>query len=627
MAKWIWNDLNVRDDDYGVFTSTFESKTGKISLDISSDTDYAVYINKKLYAFGQYPTFPWHPVLDTINGRCKKGLNELKIIVYYCGSERFSTYYSEHKPGLYFVIKEDDKVLLESNENILSTRSLVYESGHEEIITPQLGYRMFYDARKENKKLDYHKSIIQDKCLDFTPRPLQKTKLLNRVDVKYLKKEKNHVLIDLGKEMTGFVDLDFISKHVQTVKVCWGEHLVDGGVRYSIDNRRFVTTYIAKRGHNKFMSTFRRYGLRYLELFFEDDIDIKYIGLRPVFYPFKVRKWHIDDPLRAKIYETAIYTLECCFHEHFEDCPWREQSFYVLDSRNQIYYHTYAFKNNETLKSAIHLVNQSRRDDGIFGITIPSNMKFTIPSYSLFFVEFVYAYAKKFKDKKVFIDTYDRINEMLKAFSNRIEKGILKNWIGDDYWNFYEWVPGLDYPSKEVTEDLLLNTIYLNQLDFFKKICKEINKPFEFDKDIKVLKKGIKKYFYNKEKGLFIHTRTNPKYYAYGNSMAILANLCNKKEAERILDQLISDKEVIQSSISMRVFMYDAMVKINKAKYKDFILNDIDKAFKRELELGATTFWETEDGEKDFFGAGSLCHAWCSLAIEYYNIYGVVKKN
>ena len=37
------------------------------------------------------------------------------------------------------------------------------------------------------------------------------------------------------------------------------------------------------------------------------------------------------------------------------------------------------------------------------------------------------------------------------------------------------------------------------------------------------------------------------------------------------------------------------------------------------LDKGATTFWETEKGEADFGGAGSLCHGWSAIPIYYFN--------
>lgn len=51
-----------------------------------------------------------------------------------------------------------------------------------------------------------------------------------------------------------------------------------------------------------------------------------------------------DDKLLQKIYDVSVYTLKCCMHEHYEDCPWREQALYTMDSRNQMLCGYYAFK-------------------------------------------------------------------------------------------------------------------------------------------------------------------------------------------------------------------------------------------------------------------------------------------
>ena len=37
------------------------------------------------------------------------------------------------------------------------------------------------------------------------------------------------------------------------------------------------------------------------------------------------------------------------------------------------------------------------------------------------------------------------------------------------------------------------------------------------------------------------------------------------------------------------------------------------------LKAGSTTVWETELGEEDFSGAGSLCHGWSAMPIYYYH--------
>lgn len=65
---------------------------------ISCDSNYAVYINDALAAFGQYADYPWYKVYDEIELSTffTVGVNCIKIIVWYYG-ENFSTYYKGNR--------------------------------------------------------------------------------------------------------------------------------------------------------------------------------------------------------------------------------------------------------------------------------------------------------------------------------------------------------------------------------------------------------------------------------------------------------------------------------------------------------------------------------------------------
>ena len=57
----------------------------------------------------------------------------------------------------------------------------------------------------------------------------------------------------------------------------------------------------------------------------------------------------------------------------------------------------------------------------------------------------------------------------------------------------------------------------------------------------------------------------------------------------------------------------------------DDIIDKLEEGIRRAgaitpmLEAGSTTVWETELGEQDFSGAGSLCHGWSAMPIYYYH--------
>ena len=83
-AKWIWHNKKISSDQYAEFITQFNSNTGHIKLNISADTNYAIYLNGNYIKASQYACFPYEPIMDSISLNAKKGLNDLKIIVYYC---------------------------------------------------------------------------------------------------------------------------------------------------------------------------------------------------------------------------------------------------------------------------------------------------------------------------------------------------------------------------------------------------------------------------------------------------------------------------------------------------------------------------------------------------------------
>lgn len=625
MAKWIWHDLAICPDDYCEFVSEFKTNSEKITINIAADSNYAIYINDEFIDCGQYACYPYAPVMDKINIDVKPGINKLKIIVYYVGVNGFSTYYLD-KPGLFFTIYENNAIILESDENIKSCRSKVYHTNLCQQISPQLGYSFLYDANYENENLDYHNSIIVDKPDNFTFRENKKLVILDKVQTNYLINEDNHFLIDLNKEQTGFIYLDFVSNNKQKILVAFGEHIKDGKVRQIIDNRNFSFTYVAKKGHNSFFCPFRRFGCRYLEVFFEKPINVNYIGLIPTVYPFSIINKSSKDELENKIYQTCVYTLICCYHEHYEDCPWREQSFYALDSRNQMLAGYFAFKNIEQARSSLKLIAYDNRKDGLLSICYPSSFNLTIPSFSLHYFSAIYEYYKYTNDISLLQEVYPKLKKLVNAFIKNIQNGLVNKFMESCHWNFYEWQKSLDYPNNEDRTDLIINCLLILALENMAKITYILNKNGTcYLKIANKIKKQVNKTFYNSHNGLYFMSLNDKSYSVLGNSLAILANVANNKKSNKIAKKIISCQDDLSSvTLSMKCFEYDALLSVDK-KYQSFILNDIKTTYKKMLDDGATTFYETENGDKDFNNAGSLCHGWSAMPIYYYNLFKIVK--
>ena len=130
--------------------------------------------------------------------------------------------------------------------------------------------------------------------------------------------------------------------------------------------------------------------------------------------------------------------------------------------------------------------------------------------------------------------------------------------------------------------------------------------------------------FFNKKDRLFFMSNIDRRYSVLGNSLAILSKVANKKDFRTIENNIKNNKDLVQTTLSMKRFYYDALLMIDKNN-KDYILNDIEKTYSFMLNDGATTFYETIKGDKDFNNAGSLCHGWSAIPILYYKKFGMLK--
>ena len=608
--KWIWvKGDQIEKDSYAEFIGHFSAKAGEtVTLRIACDSIYNVEINGELAAFGACSDYPHHKYYDSVDvTKYCKAENDIKINVWYLGVG--SSNYKVGDRGLAFSLCQGSDVLLRSSAELLSRKNINYKNDYGKLITTQLGLSFLYDNTVENN-LPFEKSVENGEMV-AEPRGRKICVLNGRVPVTVSRIE-NGYRIAWERETVGFLELDFVSPKEQKMTIAYGEHLGLGKVLRLNGGQDFSVEFIAKTGKNTYRNAFRRLAGRYLDIECETELDINYIGLNEVVYPLDRKKHNFEDPLSQAIYDVCVHTLVCCMHDHYEDCPWREQSLYVMDSRNQMLCGYYAFDNTDFPASNLRLIADGLRDDGLLDICYPSGKPYTIPFFSLIFPMQVYEYKQYTQDEELVKSLLPTVRRIIDGFTKRIdETGLIPALKG--HWNYYEWTDG-SYADGEyggnITPthyDLILNCAYVFACDYFEKLTGE-------HIDTTAVKQAIDRHFYNEEKGLYkLCLSGKERYSQLGNAFAYLIGLGDKPG---FANRLFSN-ELIEASLSMRSFYYDALLQADENN-KEYILKDIKTRYKKMLDAGATTFWETELGWRDTIGfAGSLCHGWSALPIYY----------
>jgi len=627
-ANWIWLAEAAANDQYGEFYDGFTYHGGTAQLCISADSNYAVYINGEFVDSGQYPDYPWYKVSDTLDVTrfCRPGENHLAVIVWYYGISNMGYY-----PGtaaVRYALTADGACLCGSGTETLSRRSRAYESGLEKIITTQLGFSFHYDATAEDGWMlgdlqGFCPSRLTEQAQQLHPRPIDKCVVGAPAQALALVREQTHVLCDLGRETAGYLYLRVRSSVRQRLLIAYGEHIVDGGVRRRIHDRDFSVEVTVGPGETVYCNPFRRLGGRYLELRSQAPVEVLQLTVRPVEYPLNFVGKLPADPLREKIYAVSARTLSLCMHDHYEDTPWREQALYAMDSRNQILCGYYAFGEYRFPRASLRLMARDDRPDGHLAICFPTDLPLTIPSFTLHYFTEVYEYGVYSGDLSLAREIWPKLQSVLQAFIDRMgPDGLIPNWEDKAYWNFYEWSEGLQghlHYDTGVCVDTALQCLFAMTLRTMDKIAAQVGRQTAYGALADKVCDAVNARLFDENRGLYVNSDHDSTCSELVNAWAVLSGAAVGARAERIAAVLAAgDAGLTPTTLSMVCFKYDALLLVDRNRYREQILTELDTKYKKMLDWGATSFWETELGEKDFHNAGSLCHGWSAMPIYYY---------
>lgn len=611
-AKWIWRNTLQSVNEYVEFHERFSYSGGTAILRLCAETDYTVHLNGKQILMCQFANYRNEKYYneDDISDLCQQGENTLVITVRYEGVD--SSCHVRCGAGVIYSLEQNGVQTLYSSADTLCRPSPYYLAGENRHITGQLGLCSTM-INPDRAPSPLEKARETELPRSFVKRPVKRFDLLDPVVAKPLDIEGKRIY-DLGREECGYLFVRVSCSAPSTVKIAYGEHLDDGEVRYLIHNRNFSLDFKCNKGENYFEQFFVRIAGRYLQLITPDDAQILEIGIIPAMYPLTEKSSELTGINRA-IYDTCVRTLRLCMHTHYEDCPWREQALYVLDSRNQMLCGYTAFAETEFQRANLVFISKGRREDGMLELTYPAENTPAIPFFSAMYPVAVCEYIEHTGDVSIaneVIPTMLSIIDRLYSFKN-------DQLIVDPhapYWNFYEWSKGNEGALGNDDGgkcDLILNCAFVYSVEHLQKICvlAGIKCP---EYDLSAMRSAIVDTFFDSNTGIFRACDTGGIPSALGNAFALLIGLGD----ERTVNAIKEGDILTPATLSMLGFVYDALLLY--PDNEDHVLNDIREKYSYMLSKGATSFWETIEGGDAFGKAGSLCHGWSAIPIHYLSM-------
>lgn len=688
------------ENQYVCFRRTFSlsRKPDMADIAIAADSDYQLFVNGVEVYGRQFSDYPHHRSFDVypVSPLLRKGKNSLAILGYFRG--RPASEYRKGRPGLIACLTAGATRIV-TNAAWRCRLSRLYTSGPLPSVTVQMGITVQADARHEDGwtspsyrpgsdwqgavelagPMDgYWTQLVPRALPQMTRQPfragrpicvgsLQRPAAASRLepalamaaDFKCMHRtlpsqdypfvfepgtnpeaDGAVALVDMGGETLGLLRLEIEAPDGTIVDVSHGEHLEDMGVRSAPGGRRFADRFTCRAGRNVLEISFRRLGCRYLELHilnFREPVRLIAAGLHPLDYPVsEPGVFTSADSALSDMRQAAVKTLKLCMGDHYFDCPWREQSLYAYDSRNQALYGYYAFGEYAFPKQSFRLLGWGKRDDGLLELCAPAKVSITIPIFSLAWICELHEHGLFSGNNSLFREFQPVIRSILEAFRSRRDEttGICSLFEGKEYWTFYEWIDGLDNrPRDPVTGkspfrlDLPHNLYYLEALEAYAAMLHMNGESAESGRlrvEARVLRRRLHDLFWDSKQGAYASYRDRRKRWHYAAGVQALA-LCNglgPPAARRSLQgRLFADPSLVHMTLQVLGFGCQAMLGASVPDQKA-LLAYVRATFGGMLKQGATSLYEIDAIYHDDFAiAQSLCHAWSSVPIWVQQAY------
>ncbi len=677
-TQWIW--VNGRNENaYVEFRKAFSFCGKQASLKIAADRQFAAFVNGKMVANAQFADAHGYKSATTkdITSALCEGENILTVIAVH--TDRDFALARTTEAGLYFEVYVDGKLVAASDSSVDARVSPSYKVGVP--VTPQLGYGYEYDFTGDcawEKAVVAPSHTLVDRpiknCVLSEPLPSEVVAQgvfmyrdgetaaeraqnawlsslrfaemtgVNRVEKADFKEPLRFaakggdgvfVLVDLGRETAGYACFSIEVPSACKGILVWGEHLTDLRVRAAVGGRHFAAPFTFKAGKNQFDEYLHRLGARYLCLFIEsDEVAVEQLTVRAFEYPFRVLPRKFDDRLLEKIYHTGVRTLQLCAHEHYEDCPWREQGFYAMDSRNQALYGYSAFGEYELPRALLRLIAQSVREDGLPELCTPARAFITIPSYAPYWIMAVKENADGDFQREFVEEMLPYAEKMMQAFEARTRDWGVSAFDEPCYWNFHEWSDGMYGDAFNRTYyiqpygDGMLTALVIMAAQCMQTLYNRVDKPekaaYYADYACR-LGECLEKY-YDEDTGLYAtYIKEGKKTGLHACALAayILTDYIPKERLQGMCDEIKNPVKAVPMTFGELQFKYEAILRVDGDE--KYCIDDACALYGKMLFKGATSFWETEHGEADFNDGGSLCHAWSSVVCWLFDRLGIAK--
>jgi alpha-L-rhamnosidase len=423
------------------------------------------------------------------------------------------------------------------------------------------------------------------------------------------------LLCDQGFETTAYPELVTSGGRGAVITLTYAEALFNAehqkGNRNVIKGKHiegYTDQFIADGGKNRIFRPLWWRAYRYIQIEVATaDEGLTLDDFRGAFtaYPFTQRaRFESSDAALSKIMTVGWRTARLCAHETYMDCPYYEQLQYVGDTRIQALISLYMSGDDRLVKNAIRCINSSRTSEGLTQSRYPSFLPQYIPPFSLYWIGMMHDFWWYRGDTQFLQPFLPNVRGVLAWYERQLTPpGLLGRM---PWWDFVDWTSDFQdgVPPQEANgQSSMLSLEFVDALQEAADLESAYGETSQAAHDRNLaahISAAVYRNCWDSSRGLLADTPARNHFSQHANILGVLTNAIPEAEQHAVMEKVIRDSSLTQSSYYFRFYLFRALT---KAGLGDELIAQLEP-WLHMLSLGLTTFAETPEPTR------SDCHAW-----------------
>jgi len=417
------------------------------------------------------------------------------------------------------------------------------------------------------------------------------------------------LVVDFGRLANGRLHVHLTAQGGAKVRIGYGESL----------NVTYVDTYTTRKGRNH-ISPYGRRHARYVFLTFCDfrrPIEVHDVRFDHITYPVKrVGTFRSSDPLLNRIYEISADTAELCMHDHFEDCPWREQTLYAGDVHVEGLVAATLFGDTKLARKCLRDFARTQRADGAIAPSGPRwNEEDLLIDYVAHYCIALRNYVLYSGDLALGKELFESMQRALGTYLRRINKrGLVEpKVIPRKEYYFIDW-----YEGSRPLENPVLHALVIGACGAAAELAGWIGREGEahtYRRHARALRAATNRWFLDARRGVYRDSRRGDRpntRTTRTNAILSLYGVPTKRVAQNVR-RFIRD-EGIDGLPRTPYFNFFVGCALGETGTGDDLLWLLRSYWGEMVRRGAVSCWEAFDATSPSGKLPdklwSLCHAW-----------------